>query len=105
MSNTNFEENSVPIHSSLNRPMLVLGGERKLVLMLGVIAGVFIVSLAQVWSAILGLIIWVAGQYFLSRAASYDTQLSQVAPRHFKYKLQYLSSATPFAPCREIDKK
>lgn len=102
MSNENFEKNSVPIHSSLNRPILVMGGERKLVLMLGVIAGVFIISLAQIWSAILGLVIWVTGQYFLSRAAGYDTQLSQVAPRHFKYRRQYLSGATPFAKQREM---
>ena len=94
---SNFDDNAVPIHSSLNRPMLVLGGERKLVMMLGVVSGVFIVSLAQVWAAILGLAIWVTGQYFLTRAAEYDTQLSQVASRHFKYKKQYLSSATPFA--------
>ncbi len=99
------DDNSVPIHSSLNRPLLVLGGERQLVLMLGVISGVFIISLAQLWAAIVGIVLWVVGQYFLARAASYDTQLSKVAPRHLKYKSQYLSSATPFATTREIEKK
>lgn len=99
------DDYSVPIHSSLNRPLLVMGGERQLVLMLGVVAGVFIVSLAQLWAAIVGIVIWVGGQYFLSRAAAYDTQLSKVGPRHLKYKRQYLSSATPFAPHREVDKK
>jgi len=85
--------------------MLMMGGERQLVLMLGVTAGVFIFSLAQLWAAIIGIVIWVGGQYFLSRAADYDTQLSKVGPRHLKYKRQYLSSATPFAPNREIEKK
>lgn len=99
------DDYSVPIHSSLNRPMLMMGGERQLVLMLGVTAGVFIFSLAQLWAAIVGVVIWVGGQYFLSRAADYDTQLSKVGPRHLKYKRQYLSSSTPFAPKREIEKK
>ena len=82
--------------------MLVMGGERQLVLMLGVVAGVFIISLAQLWAAILGIVIWVGGQYFLSRAADYDTQLSKVGPRHLKYKKQYLSGSTPFAGNREV---
>lgn len=81
--------------------MLVMGGERQLVLMLGVVAGVFIISLAQLWAAILGIVIWVGGQYFLARAAAYDTQLSKTGPRHLKYKKQYLSSSTPFAGNRE----
>lgn len=98
-------DNSVPIHASLNRPLLVMGGERQLVLMLGVIAGVFIVSLAQLWAAVVGIVIWVGGQYFLARAAAYDTQLSKVGPRHLKYKRQYLSGATPFAVNREVGQK
>ncbi len=99
------DDYSVPIHASLNRPMLMLGGERQLVLMLGVTAGVFIFSLAQLWAAIVGIVIWVSGQYFLSRAADYDTQLSKIGPRHLKYKRQYLSGATPFSPNREVEKK
>ena len=96
------EDISVPIHSSLNRPMLVMGGERQLVLMLGVVAGVFIISLAQVWAAIVGIVIWTGGQYLLARAAAYDVQLSKTGPRHLKYKKQYLSGATPFARSREL---
>lgn len=93
---------SAPIHSSLNRPMLILGGERNLVLMLGVVAGVFIFSLAQVWAAIVGGVIWVAGQYALSRAAEYDSQLSKTGPRHLKYRKYYLAGASPFGALREV---
>lgn len=96
------EDWSAPIHSSLNRPMLVMGGERQLVLMLGVVTGVFIFSLLQLWAAIVGIVIWVGGQYFLARAAAYDTQLSKVGPRHLKYRKQYLASSTPFSGNREI---
>ena len=97
-----LEEYTVPIHNSLNRPMLVLGGERQLVLMLGVVAGIFIFSLAQLWAAIVGISIWTVGQYFLAKAAAYDPQLSKVGPRHLKYRKYYLSSATPFAATREV---
>ena len=97
-----LEEYTVPIHNSLNRPMLVLGGERQLVLMLGVVAGIFIFSLAQLWAAIVGISIWTVGQYFLAKAAAYDPQLSKVGPRHLKYRKYYLSSATPFATTREV---
>ena len=96
------EDLSVPIHSSLNRPMLVMGGERQLVLMLGIVAGIFVFSLLQWWSTIVGVVIWTGGQYLLSRAAAYDTQLSKVGPRHLKYKKQYLSGSTPFAGNREL---
>ena len=41
----------ITIHQALHQPILVMGGERNLVLMLGVIAGVFIFSLAQTSSA------------------------------------------------------
>ena len=97
-----LEAYAVPIHASLNRPMLVLGGERQLVLMLGVVAGIFIFSLAQLWAAVVGIVIWMVGQYFLARAAAYDAQLSKVGPRHLKYQKYYLSSATPFSAIREI---
>ena len=40
------------------RPMLLLGAERELILALGIVAGVFIVSLFQLWAAIFGLMLW-----------------------------------------------
>ena len=54
---------STPIHESLNRPILMMGGERNLVLMLAIIAGVFIFSLAHAWAAAMGITMWVIGQW------------------------------------------
>lgn len=93
---------SVKIHESLNRPMLMLGGERNLVLMLGVLAGVFIFSLHALWAAGVGISLWIVGMYVLSRAGTYDHQLSKTGPRSFKYRKFYPAQATPHAPVREI---
>ena len=58
---------SVPLHQSMLRPMLLLGAERELILALGIVAGVFIVSLFQLWAAIFGLILWAVGAWVLTR--------------------------------------
>lgn len=91
-----------PIHESLNRPILMMGGERNLVLMLAVIAGVFIFSLAHAWAAVMGVAMWMLGQWALSRAAAYDPQLSQTGIRAMKYKRYYPAQGTPFAAQREV---
>jgi type IV secretion system protein TrbD len=93
----------VPIYIALNRPILVLGGERNLVLMLGILAGVFIFSLAQLWAAVLGVGLWVTGQWALALAAKYDPQLSQTGIRHLRYARYYAAAASPFAPDREVN--
>lgn len=94
---------SCEIHESLNRPILFLGGERQLVLMLMVIAGVFIISLAKIWTAVIGIALWVLGQWALSKAAKFDPQLSKTGPRSLRYRRYYPARATPFAKIREID--
>lgn len=88
---------SVPLHQSLLRPMLLLGAERELILALGIVAGVFIVSLFQLWAAIFGLILWAVGAWVLTRAANFDPQLSKTFGRSLRYRKLYKSAATPFA--------
>jgi type IV secretion system protein TrbD len=96
------DELKTPIHESLNRPILLMGGERNLVLMLAVIAGVFILSLAKLWAAVAGLILWTVGQWTLSRAAAYDALLSKTGPRSLRYRRFYSARATPFGRLREV---
>lgn len=84
------------------RPMLLLGAERELILTLGIVAGVFIVSLFQVWAAILGLLLWAVGAWVLARAASFDPQLSKTFGRSLRYRKLYKSAATPFASPRKF---
>ena len=93
---------TAPLHESLNRPILLAGGERELMLALAVICGVFIVSLAHVWAALLGITIWLIGHYALSRAAAYDPQLSRTGARSMRLRRHYAASATPFTQYREV---
>ncbi len=94
------ERQAIPIHESLNRPLLVLGGERNLVLMLGVVAGVFIFSLARFWAFATGLGLWLIGQWALAQAAKYDPLLSKTGPRHARYRAHYPAGSSPFTPPR-----
>ncbi|WP_297451458.1 conjugal transfer protein TrbD [Ferrovum sp.] len=96
------DDEVTPIHESLNRPILMMGGERNLVLMLAILAGMFIFSLAKLWAAAIGIVLWVIGQWALSRAAAYDPQLSKTGARLMKYRRFYPSRATPYAKIREI---
>ena len=96
------DRQEISIHESLNRPLLVLGGERNLVLMLGVIAGVFVFSLAQLWAFGTGLVLWIGGQWGLARAAAYDPSLSRIGPRHVRYRRHYAAGASPFTSSRSV---
>ncbi|MBU3595073.1 VirB3 family type IV secretion system protein [Polynucleobacter sp. 86C-FISCH] len=91
------------IHESLNRPLLFMGGERELVLMLLTIAGIFIFSLAKVWAAAIGISLWLVGHWILVKAAQFDPQLSKTGPRSLRYRHHYPATATPFAKIREVE--
>lgn len=93
------EQWEIPVHRSLVRPLLLMGGERELVLMLAILAGIFILSLFKLWAAIAGVALWVVGIYALNRAAEHDPKLSKVLARSAKYMLKkhIPSAATPFA--------
>lgn len=96
------EDISAPLHESLNRPLLILGGERNGVLLLMVVAGVFIFSLHALWAAGVGIGLWVLGQFALSRAGAYDTQLSRTGARSLRFQRFYAAAAAPFAPTRKV---
>ena len=97
-----MNDNQTPIHESLNRPILMMGGERQLVLMLAIVAGIFIFSLHKIWAAAVGVTLWSVGHWALTRAAAYDPQLSRTGARLLRYRHHYPARATPFAASREI---
>lgn len=102
MAQQEREDPGTVIHRSLTRPILMLGAEREFVLLLGILSGIFILSIAKLWSVIAGVVIWLVGMFFLTRAGQTDPQLSKVGVRSLRYKRSYSADATPFAPRREV---
>jgi type IV secretion system protein TrbD len=80
----------VPIHSSLNRRHLLLGGERTLVMMTGLIVVVLAFSANfKPVALVLGAIFWVAAHAALVKLAKVDPEMSVVYQRHLKYRAWY----------------
>lgn len=87
----------IPIHRALNRPDLLAGCERELLLVTGLIALTLVVVAFNWMAAITGVVIWVVCVGALRRMAKADPFMSKVYIRHIKYKAFYPAHATPFA--------
>ncbi|MDA8307718.1 MAG: conjugal transfer protein TrbD [Deltaproteobacteria bacterium] len=86
----------VPVHRALNRPNVLLGGERELVLMTGIICFTLIV-VAQTWIAfVLGIALWFVSIGFLRMMAKADPMMSRVYVRHIQFKSFYSAHSRPF---------
>jgi len=98
---------SAPVHRALVRPLLLMGAEREPIMMLGLVAGVFIISIFKWWAAAFGVALWLVGSFFLRRLAEKDPIFSKVIMRSARFmRIKYLShSATPFALPRSIGEK
>jgi type IV secretion system protein TrbD len=79
----------VTFHQSANRPNMLLGGDRELVLMSALFAAVLIFTLAKLWAATAGVVFWLIALAVLRRLAKADPMMRQVYIRHIKYKPFY----------------
>ena len=79
----------IPIYRSLTRQNLILGGERHLVLILGVVAAILAFVSQSLQSIFLGAILWVSGIWILRKMGKNDPQLSKVYLRHLKQQDYY----------------
>ncbi len=85
-----------PFYRALHRPNLFLGGERELVMSIGVICAGLIVS-SQNWPATLvGSIVWFVSLSICRMMAKIDPHLVRVYLRHLKYKNYYPPRSTPW---------
>jgi type IV secretory pathway TrbD component len=73
------------IHQSANRPNLLLGGDRELVLVVIMIAGGLAFSLASWWGIGLAVALWVGSMAALQRMGKADPLLRPVYLRHIRY--------------------
>ena len=87
---------SIPIHASLNRHNLFMGGDRELVMFSGLLAAALIFS-AQEWMAsVYGVLLWIGSLFVLRLMAKADPQLRPVYLRRRLYRRYYPARSTPF---------
>lgn len=78
-----------PLHRALHRPTLILGGERDLVLMTGIVAGGLAVSALNLPAVIVSSVLWGANLWVLRKMAKADPQMSKIYLRSIKYSRYY----------------
>ena len=77
------------IHQSANRPHLILGGDRELVLFAGLTAACLAFTLAAWWGVLIGIVFWLGSVAVLARMGKADPLLRHVYLRHIHYKTFY----------------
>lgn len=93
------EPRRIAIHRSLNRPHLLLGAERSLVLLAGLVTALLLFSGSiSVVSIALAIAFWSCSFWALVRMAKADPQMSKVYQRHIRYRSHYGARACIAAP-------
>lgn len=83
------EPRRIPIHRSLNRPNLILGGERELVLMTMLFAAMIAFTASSWVQVAIGVVFWLTVHAMLVEMAKNDPAMSKVYLRHVRYKAFY----------------
>lgn len=87
---------AIPIHSALNRPNLFLGGERELMLLLGLMCALLVFIALTLPTIIMGAGIWIVFSSLLRMMAKSDPLMSKIYIKQIKYKSYYPAHSTPF---------
>jgi type IV secretory pathway TrbD component len=85
-----------PIHRALSRPNLLMGADRELVLITGLLAVILIFVVLTVYSAIFGIAVWIVIVGVLRVMAKSDPLMRQVYIRHISYRTNYKPTASPW---------
>ena len=87
---------SIKIHSALNKPNLLMGAERELILVVGLFSAMM-VFIALTWETfIVGIVMWIVITTLLRMMAKADPLMSKVYLRQLKYNSFYPAHSTPF---------
>ena len=89
----NDRPRTIAVHSSLMRPILLMGAERELVLISAIIAAVLVLSLERLTFTVVGIVFWSLSLAVLQRAAKVDPQFSGVYRRHARYRAYYAAQS------------
>lgn len=85
-----------PLYRALYRPQLLLGGDRKLMIIVLFATALLTVVSANKVSIPLGLIIFFVSIYFLRKAGKSDALMWPVYLRHIQYKGYYQPFSRPW---------
>lgn len=83
------EPRRIPIHRSINRQHFLLGGERELVQLSGLLAALIAFSGMSFLAVGCGVLFWIVCLAGLQRMAKADPEMSKVYRRHLRYKAFY----------------
>ena len=86
----------VPIHRALNRPNLLMGGDRELVLVTILSTLFLIVLLASWYTVLIGIVVWFSSMWGLRWMAKSDPLMRAIYLRHIKYAQHYPAKSSPF---------
>lgn len=84
------------IHRALSRPNLLMGADRELVLITGLAAIILIFVVLTLYSAITGIVLWIAVVGLLRQMAKADPMMRRVYLRHLRYRSHYRATSTPW---------
>jgi len=87
---------TIPIRRAGNRHNLFMGGDRELVMFIGLMAFALIFSAQELRATIVGLSLWFVALYLLRLMAKSDPKMRQVYIRQRRYKRYYPARSTPF---------
>jgi type IV secretion system protein VirB3 len=99
--NTEDKPREVVIHQSANRPNLLLGGDRELVLVTMMIAAGLAFSLATLWGIGLAIVYWISSMAILQRMGKADPLLRKTYFRHIRYLAFYRAKSGILAASSE----
>jgi type IV secretion system protein TrbD len=79
----------VPIYQSCNRPNLLAGCDREMLMLSGLLSAALVFSVATIWAVGIGLASWLAALAALTRMGKIDPMLRHVYLRHIRYQPYY----------------
>ncbi|HEX7639158.1 MAG TPA: conjugal transfer protein TrbD [Burkholderiaceae bacterium] len=87
---------AIPIRRSGNREQLFMGGDREFVMLAGLLAVALIFSAMTLYSAVIGVLLWIGALFSARLMAKSDPKLRHVYLRHRRYPAYCPARSTPF---------
>lgn len=85
------------IYQALNKPNLMFGADRELILMVALVSTALIFTGLTVVTTVIGLFLFFVCGFFLRLMAKSDPLMRQVFVRQSRYKKFYHAQSTPFS--------